>query len=177
MGINIAKVVLNKNYFKSVLLTVAKKYMIIAILPMTYLYHLTHAHIIHNLAPQVLGHGDGGGYAEFILLANRTQVVHYIMATLRYLVYDVCVSFLGDDREHIFCVRGMSVGYLLHCLVPFDRDGRIGVRRMGDIGEHPVFNVGFLQIGYIHKFHASCIKGEQEHVSGECLRFVKIEGS
>ena len=51
MGINIAKVVLNKNYFKSVLLTVAKKYMIIAILPMTYLYHFTYAHLIHNLAP------------------------------------------------------------------------------------------------------------------------------
>ena len=51
MVINIAKVVLNKNYFKSVLLTVAKKYMIIAILPMTHLYHLTYAHLIHNLAP------------------------------------------------------------------------------------------------------------------------------
>ena len=35
-----------------------------------YLYHLTHAHLIHDLAPQVLGHGDGRGYAEFILLAN-----------------------------------------------------------------------------------------------------------
>lgn len=141
------------------------------------LYYLTHAHLIHDLAPQVFGHGDGGGYAEFILLANRTQVIHHIMATLRYLVYDVCVSFFGDDREHIFCVRVISVGNLLHGLIPFDCDSMIVVRRMGNIGQHPVFNVGFLQIGYIHKFHSSCIKGEQKHVSCECLRFVKVEGS
>ncbi len=141
------------------------------------LYNLTHAYLIHNLAPQVLGHGDGRGYTEFILLANRTQVVHHIMATLRYLVNDVCVSFFGDDREHIFCVRGISVGYLLHGLIPFYRDSRIVVRCVGNIGQHPVFYVGFLQIGYIHKLHASCIKGEQEHVSCECLRFVKVEGS
>ena len=25
-----------------------------------------HAHLIHNLAPQVLGHGDSRGYVEFI---------------------------------------------------------------------------------------------------------------
>lgn len=80
------------------------------------------------------------------------------MATLRYLGYDVCVSFFGDDREHIFCVRGISVGYLLHSLIPFDRDSWIVVRCVGNIGQHPVFNVGFLQIGYIHKLHASCIK-------------------
>lgn len=89
-----------------------------------YLYHLTYAHLIHNLAPQVLGHGDSRGHAEFILLADRTQVVHHIMATLRYLGNDVRVPFLCDDREHIFCVRGISVGYLLHGLIPFERDSR-----------------------------------------------------
>src|SRR5574344_2259020 len=103
----------------------SRKYLRYFIVLIFCLYHFTYAHLIHNLAPQVLGHGDGRGYAEFILLANRTQVVHYIMATLRYLVYDVRVPILCDDREDIFCVRGISVGYLLHGFVPFDRDIRI----------------------------------------------------
>ena len=97
------------------------------------------------------------------------------MATSFYLFCFISISFLGDDREHILCVGGIFVCYLLHCLVPFDRDSRIVVRCMGNIGQHPVFNVGFLQIGYIYKFYSSCIKGEQEHVSCEILRLIKIE--
>lgn len=48
------------------------------------LYHLTHAHLIHNLAPQVFGHGDGGGDAEFIQLLFYNFEVFLMHATDSY---------------------------------------------------------------------------------------------
>ena len=45
---------------------------------------LTHAHLIHNLAPQVFGHGDGGGDAEFIQLLFYNFEVFLMHATDSY---------------------------------------------------------------------------------------------
>lgn len=149
------------------------------------LYHLTHPHLAHQLVVQVLGHGHGGDDAELVVEVDGTEVAEDVLATLAYLLVDGALLLkavgrggrgrggggLGDDGEQIGGGGGVAVDYLLHGAIPREGDGRIIVRRVGDVGEEAVSDVSLLQVGDVDEVHAVGIEGDEEQVADESLRF------